>query len=64
MEHPSEQMSAPTDTKDNVKANCDFLLKISEVLGRPMTVAECYVAYNLRDGKYKMMNEVPSVGIR
>ena len=42
-----------------IKENADFLHKISVLLGRQLTVAECYIAYALRDGKYVKMSDVP-----
>jgi len=45
----------------SVEANSEFLRAISKVVGRPLTVAECYIAYALRDGKYRTMADVPSL---
>ena len=42
-----------------IKENSEFLHAISGIVGRPLTVAECYIAYALRDGKYKEMRDVP-----
>jgi hypothetical protein len=42
-----------------IKENSEFLHAIASVVGRPLTVAECYIAYALRYGKYKEMKDVP-----
>lgn len=43
----------------SIEANTRFLKAIEQLLGRRLTVAECYIAYALRDGKYQFMSEVP-----
>jgi len=43
----------------SIQENADFIHAIAAVVGRPLTVAECYIAYALRDGKYKLMSDVP-----
>lgn len=44
---------------NKINENAVFLHGISKVVGRPLTVAECYIAYALRDGKYAKMSDVP-----
>jgi hypothetical protein len=54
---PSGAAPAMKLVEDNVK----FLQAISKACGRTLTVAECYIAYALRDGKYKAMSDVPQL---
>ena len=43
----------------SIEENQKFLGRISEIVGRKLTVSECYIAFALRDGKYKKMSDVP-----
>lgn len=42
-----------------IEENAGFLRAISKLIGRRLTVVECYIAYALRDGKYETMGDVP-----
>jgi hypothetical protein len=47
-----------------IKENYEFLHAIAGVVGRPLTVAECYIAFALRDGKYQEMKDVPPLPVK
>lgn len=42
-----------------IEANEKFLKEVAALLGRKLTVAECYIAFGLRDNKFKDMKNVP-----
>ena len=47
----------------SIEENTEFLRKMAALLGRKITLAESYIAYALRDGKYKVMSAVPPLPV-
>ena len=52
--------AAEVEDDVSIEENTKFLNAMAELLGHKLTVAECYVAYALRDGKYQLMDQVPT----